>query len=98
MTSDLTRVRALIWYSTRCKCSARPLRWSRLERVDLDGWRLGYLILGLVRRLPRFAGEEQKRVVGILVAMAAVGSLFIVVLGTGFRVANDLANPSGDAL
>jgi hypothetical protein len=41
---------------------------------------------------------EQKRIVGILVAMATVGSFFIVVLGTGFRVTKDPTNPIGDGL
>ena len=44
------------------------------------------------------SSAEQKRLRGILIAMAAVGSAFVIMLGTGFRVTNDPTNPIGDGL
>ena len=47
-------------------------------------------------QLPSIPFEERERITGILIAAASVGSLFVVMIGTGYRVTATPGSPIGD--
>ena len=49
-------------------------------------------------RFPSIPFEERERITGILIAMASVGSLFVVMIGTGYRVTATPGLPISDGL